>query len=60
MMPAPRTVGPRKPERQPHALPVWSLEVEDDERDPDSLALAFVGAAAIGVLFVIVFVLLPA
>ena len=59
MIPAPRLTGPRKPERAPHAIPVWALAVEDDEPD-ETLAELLVAAAAIVVIFVIVFVLLPA
>jgi len=46
--------------RPPHAFPVWELEVEEDDvNEPDSLAMAFVGAAAIVVIFIIAFVLFP-
>ena len=44
--------------KPPHAFPVWDLEAEDDEPD-ESLAELLVGAAAIVVLFVLVFVLVP-
>ena len=47
--------------RPPHALPIWELEVDDEEdvNEPESLAMALIGAEAIVVLFIIAFVLVP-
>ena len=61
MIPAPRLTGPRKPERAPHALPVWELEVEDDEPPEDSAAVLFLTGAMFVVLFLLIFgVIAPA